>query len=212
MPKYIILTLLISFCDYLSAQILVSSENGTMVRLTPDGSWEEVELPEPDRGKVRSFIIPADATNIIEGYNKRFSIRYNEEKWYAYRSTEVLTDGRNAIVLQFAHRDGDAIGVVTADSVILSPKRVIYRSLQEIKQKSTEFNVAYGEVFNVNNHMIYMVIIQVTQKGIPITYFNYYYSDKAGSYELQTYCNQNAFDTFEDDFKDLLNGFETYLK
>ena len=72
--------------------------------------------------------------------------------------------------------------------------------------------MAYGEVFNVNNHMIYMVIIQVTQKGLPITYYNYYYSDKVGSYELQTYCNQNAFDTFEDDFKNLLNGFETYLK
>jgi len=210
MLKYIILTLLISCCDYLSAQILVPSENGAMVRLAPDGSWEEVELPEPDRGKVRSFMIPEDAKNIIEAYDKRFSIRYNEEKWYAYRSIEVLADGRNAMVLQFAHKDGDAIGVVTADSIILSPKYVIYRSLQEIKQKSTEFNVAYGEVFNVNNQMIYMVIIQVTQKGIPITYFNYYYSDEVGSYELQTYCNQNAFDTFEDDFKDLLNGFETY--
>jgi len=212
MLKYIILTLLISYCDYLSAQIIVSSENGAMVRLAPDGSWEEVKLQEPDRGKVRLFMIPANATNIIEGYNKRFSIRYNEEKWYAYRSTEVLADGRNAMVLQFAHRDGDAIGVVTADSVTLSPKHVIYRSLQEIRQKSTAFNVAYGEVFNVNNHIIYMVIIQVTQKGIPITYYNYYYSDEVGSYELLTYCNQNAFDTFEDDFKDLLNGFETYLK
>lgn len=212
MHKYIILILLISYCDYISAQILVSSENGAMVRLAPDGSWEEVELPEPDRGKVRSFTIPVDVTNIIEGYNKRFGISYNEEKWYAYRSAEVMSDGRNAMIIQFAHRDGDAIGVVTADSVVLSPKHVIYRSLQEIKQKSTEFNVAYGEVFNVNNHVIYMVIIQVTQKGIPITYYNYYSTDKVGSYELLTYCNQNAFDTFEDDFKDLLNGFETYLK
>ena len=145
-----------------------------MVRLAPDGSWEEVELPEPDRGNVRSFTIPADATNIIEGYNKRFGIRYNEEKWYAFRSTEIISRGRNAMIIQFAHKDGDAIGVAIADSIVLSPKQVIYRSLQEIKQKSTEFNVAYGEVFKVNKQLIYMVIIQVTQRGIQITYYKYH--------------------------------------
>lgn len=186
---------------------LIIKKGNTNLQLTPQGNWQQVDVDEPDRKKVHSFNIPFGSNMLIEGINEKYGVRYNPDKWEVLRGPNYSGSDSYTFELEFFHKEGDGFALVIADTVERPIYQIIDDSIQRIKSSSSKFRVAYGEVFKVNKNMVYMVILQATQRGIPITFYNYYHSGEAGSYQLLSYCSQQSFWKFEDDFKDLLNGF-----
>ncbi len=193
----------------LKAQIIIARQDGTSLKLNAEGKWDQIDTAEPDRKKIHSFRIPYSSNTLIDGMNKRYGIRFDAEKWQVLRGPDYKGD-LYSFELQFYHRNGEGFALILADTLQRPIEKIISQSLENIKGNSTAFTVAYGEAFRVNKNLVYMVIIQAKQRGIPITYYNYYYAGSEGSYQLLTYCGQQSFWKFEDDFKDLLNGFITY--
>lgn len=191
------------FCQ---AQLVITKENGESFMLGEKADWKPIN-DAPDRRKLHSFRIPFGSTMLIEGMNKRYGIRYNPEKWEVLRGPNYQGSDFYNFEFEFYHRAGEGFGLIIADTTQRQINEIIDHSLSRIKAASTEFHVTYGEIFRVNRKMIYMVMIQAIQRGIKINYYNYYYSGEEGSYQLLTYCAQKTFIKYEDDFKDLLNGF-----
>ena len=189
------------------AQIIIATSNGNQLKLTSEGEWEEVWETLPDQVEYNSFALPVGSEAILKTNDEKFAIQFNSQKWDVLRGTHFPGPGFENFEFEFSHRKSFATGLLVADPNPASIEKVISRSLNQIKETATELTVAYGEVFRVNKKTIYMVILQTVEHGIPLTYYNYYYSGDEGTVQFLGYCNQKVFWKYEDDIKDLLNGF-----
>jgi len=162
---FLLIALLLLFFSGLQAQITITKGNGKNYVLTPNGGWEEVNY-EPNRKKVHSYKIPFESNMLIDGLNKKYGIRYNPEKWDVLRGPSYNKTELYNFELEFHHKNGEGFGLILADTAKRSIEIIITASMDRIKKSSANFKVVYGEVFRVNRNMVYMVIIQATQRGI----------------------------------------------
>lgn len=204
----ILISLLICLIPLISwAQIIIATSNGNQLKLTSEGEWEEVWETLPNQAEYNSFTLPEESRALLKTNNAKFGIQFNSEKWDVLSGSHFPGSGFENFEFEFSHRKSLAIGLLMTDPYPASIEKVISRSLNQIKETATELTVAYGEVFSVNKKTVYMVILQTVEHGIPLTYYNYYYSGDEGSVQFLGYCNQKVFWKYEDDIKDLLNGF-----
>lgn len=205
MRIYLLVTLLLLvFSNVSESQIIATSSDGSTLLLKSDGTWVPSSGPEPEKRKVQTFRVPYNSQMLIKGSNEKYGVRYDGDKWNVEKSSES-----KGSEFEFFHKNGEGYGLVIPlpDSVTLD--FIITNSCETIKSNASDFKVVYGEELKVNRNKVHMLIIQATHNGIPVTYYNYYYSGDHGAYQLITYCSQKSFWKFEDDFKDLLNGFVT---
>jgi len=180
------------------------------MKLSPSGEWEKVVEEVPEQKEINSFTVPSKSHTQVKGYNENYGVQYDAQKWDILKGSHFPGSLFQNYEFEFSHRKSFAVGLLMADTITYPIDKIISISLKQIKESATEFTVAYGEVFYVNNEQVYMVMLQTVEHGIPLTYYNYYYSGKRGSIQFLGYCNQEVFWKYEDDIKDLLNGLIAY--
>lgn len=62
----------------------------------------------------------------------------------------------------------------------------------------------------VNGKTVMVLVIEGSVKGIPITYYGYYYGDKDGAIQVVGSTGQGLFAKYEAEFTKFLNGLEIY--
>lgn len=189
------------------AQIIIASSNGSNIKLNAEGNWEEVVEKVPDQVEFNSFTLPEGSEYLLQTSGGKFAIQYNNDKWDVLEGTRFPGISFQNYEYEFSHRKSFATGLLMIDPKEMSVEELISNSIEQIRETATELTVAYGEVFKVNEKTVYMVILQTVEHGIPLTYYNYYYSGEEGTLQFLGYCNQKVFWKYEDDIKDLLNGF-----
>ena len=83
-------------------------------------------------------------------------------------------------------------------------------AIANAKRVAPDIRITLEEKRVVNGHQILCMRMDAMVQGIPITYYNYYYSGKVGAIQLMTYTGQNLFQEYKSELDDLLNGFEVY--
>ena len=72
-----------------------------------------------------------------------------------------------------------------------------------------DIKIAFEEQRKVNGAKILCLRLEGTVEQIlPVTWLGYYYTGKAGTFQVATFAPQNLFQEFEQDFFDFLNGLE----
>jgi len=206
----LVIIFVLAFPLILHAQIVIKKESGKHVKLNASGDWEEINEDIPEQKELNSFTYPEKASRLAREESDHFGVQYDPQKWDILKGSHFPGSKFRNYEYEFSHKRSFAVGLLMADTTNYPIDEVITMSLKQIKESATEFNVAYGEVFNVNDKKVYMVMLQTMEHGIPLTYYNYYYSGKEGSIQFLGYCNQKVFWKYEDDIKDLLNGLLTF--
>lgn len=192
----------------LSQEIRAITEDGKEVILNPNGTWHYVETAadESESGsETPQFVKPDSSTNHLKGKRVKYGLWYDGKKWMV----DEKTDNPSA-EFELTHVDGDRYVVIIPERLQIPLETLRIAAIANAKRVAPEIQITLEEKRVVNGHKILCMKMDAMVQGIPITYYNYYYSGKAGAIQIMTYTGQNLFQEYKSELDDLLNGFEIY--
>lgn len=179
------------------------TEDGTGVKLLPDGTWEYVTVEEPQSLPPNSTA--QRAKTVIKGKRGTYGIWIDEDKW---RMLEVSSDP--AAELSFSHTTGNGYAKVF-DEMAYSPFEELKNiALENIKKTAPDAKITHGEKRSFNGNKVLYMKIEGTVQSIPTAFLGYYYAGEAGTIQIITYAAQDVIDSLEPDCMEFLNGFKIY--
>jgi hypothetical protein len=189
----------------ISQTILARTESGREVILSPDGTWKyatKVSIAEPPEPAVVRRGISNDV--VFKSTLGGFGLRYDSTKWLK------RPDGDDPGRTQFKLKRGDAYAVMVVEEIGLSLENLKSIALENAKAAAPDAHFVSDEVRTINGKEVMFLTIDGTIKEIPFRYYGCYYGSKSGTVQLLTYTAQSLFTKYEQDFKELLAGFEIY--
>jgi hypothetical protein len=192
------------------------TESGREVILHDDGTWSYA-----DAGKGKSNKPAGEAkTNALPEFtkDKRAELQYKGKRGTfalylvpgAWKQSEHSSNA--AAEVQFVGKDGDAMALVIAERLAIPLEGLKTSALDTWGKSDKDFKLLKEEKRIVNGKEVLCLTANVTAKGIPFTFYGYYYSGKEGSIQLVTWTGQNLFDELKPDLEAFLNGFTVTSK
>jgi hypothetical protein len=211
MQKIITFTLGILFLLVTSVtaqEIRAVTEDGKKVILDPNGTWHYVETAADESksgSETPQFIKPKSSTTHLKGQRVKYGLWYDGNKWLV----DEKTDNPSA-EFELTHAEGDRYVVIIPERLQIPLETLRIAAIANAKRVAPDIQIALEEKRVVNGHKILCMRMDAVVQGIPITYYNYYYSGKVGAIQIMTYTGQNLFQEYKSELDDLLNGFEVY--
>ncbi len=128
------------------------------------------------------------------------SLEYDNKKWRQLATTE---DGH----LRFALRRGDGFAVVEVSRIEVPFDALPNVVLNLAQRGDPNARITFKEKRTVNRVEVWFVKLDATTSGVPLTFYEYLYSSKAGAIQLITATGQNLIGEYEADFLEFLNTF-----
>ncbi len=195
--------LLLCICFFISdgyAKIVEAiTEDGKKVILYPNGTWK---FKDEIYKKIKSNLanVPKDADQVLKSQKGFFEIWYNSSKW------KPIPPYNTSAEFQFVHSSGDAYAMVIPERISIPLNTLKKAALFNAQRKATKAKIVYEKKKIVNGAEVLCLKIDGVIKGIPFSYYGYYWSGKSGTLQFITYTGRNLFNEFKKDFTDLLNG------
>jgi hypothetical protein len=200
----VVVIMLCSISTFSPCQSLkAKTEDGTGVKLLPDGTWEYETTEEPQ--SLPSGSTAQRAKTVIKGKRGTYGIWIDEDKW---RMLEVSSDP--AAELSFSHTTGNGYAMVIDEMAYRPFEELRSVALENIKKTAPDAKITYEEKRSSNGTTVLYLKIEGTVQSIPTTFLGYYYSGEAGTIQIVTYAAQDVIDTLEPDCMEFLSGFELY--
>ena len=177
------------------AEQRVRTAEGREVILRDDGTWIYAdELKKAPKA-------------VLQFQDKRgnYALYLPPNKW---KKTEGLNESAD---VQFRHVDGDAFAMVIAERFMLPLDTLKEAAISNIQDIDPAATVVKEERRKVNGREVLCMTINAKPKGIPATYYGYYYTGEEGSIQVITFTAQNLFKEIKPELDAFLNGF-TLLK
>ena len=102
------------------------------------------------------------------------------------------------------------VGAQPDGALPLSPRTPREIALENAKAAAPDVKVLFEETRNINKKDVLCMKFNGTVRGIPLTYYGYYYGGKQGAIQLLSFTGTDLFEKYEKDMTDLLNGLEIY--
>ena len=191
------------------AQINAVTENGDEVILFQDNTWKysndslnkEIDITQNDKlfikEKKSSFLVKSKKTNI--------GVWINPKIWSFSKQ-----DSESASEYNFKNKKLDIYGMLITEKFEMPIESLINIAYDNAKNAAPDIKIVEKEYRNINNHNMIMMKMKGTIQGIKFIYYSYYYSNSEGSYQFITYTSQNAFEQYEDEMTNILNGLTEY--
>jgi hypothetical protein len=179
------------------------TETGKEVLLYPDGTWkyaEEIKTPYLPSG---TYIKPVSAQKVFKSKNGICGIWVDESKWKPQKASEDFE-------FQFEHTSGDAYTGVIVERVSMPLNALKDVVLENIKKADPNPKIITEEKRLVNGREVLCLVIEVAPGQIPLTFYYYLYTGKAGSIQVVAWTGTNLFDEYKQDLTNFLNGLELY--
>lgn len=112
------------------------------------------------------------------------------------------------VEFQLEHSSKAAWVMLIAEDVPMSIRALRAAALGNAQRTSPEARIVFEENRVVNGTEILCMRMELEFDEIPFTYLGYYWAGDEGAAQLIAYSEQHLFSRFEEDFNDLLNGFE----
>jgi hypothetical protein len=186
----------------LGADQRAKTEDGRDVILHDDGTWSyakpsKTEASQKDRR----------ATEIYRGKHGTFTLSLIPGVW-----KKSLKPSSPAAEVEFTHKDGDAMAMVIAERIAVSPAVLKETVLKNARNADPEAKIIKEEKRTVNGSDVTFLTINAKVQGIPFTYMYDLYTGDAGTIQILTFTGQNLVNEYRADIEALLNGFEVLKK
>jgi Putative bacterial sensory transduction regulator len=134
---------------------------------------------------------------LLEG---RMSLRYDPSRW---KQTPGTDPGR----YEFTNVRGDGFAVVIAERANIPTDSIADIAFSNIRKQDPNARLTLKQKRRVGGVDVWFQTVDATIKGVPVTYYGYYYGGPAGTVQVLTYTARNLAAEYEKDFLDFLNGF-----
>lgn len=205
MKKYFILfLLLISLSAF--AQINAITDNGDLVLLHADGTWnyadssalndfEEIPVnPNP-------FFKPASSKFLLKSNDTPFGFWINPKEW-----TFTKSDKNEDSEYELNHKDKDLYGIIITERISIPIDALRMIAIENAKDAVTQLKVVEDEFRTVNGIQVFFMRMQGLIQGIHIEYRSYYFSTDEGTVQYITFSSAELMEEYAEDSDNLLNG------
>jgi len=110
--------------------------------------------------------------------------------------------------VQFSLQDTDVFGLVIVDRAKMPVETLKQVAVGRVQRLDKDFRIVQEGKRIVNGRGVLFVILDAKIKGIPLTYFVYYYTGPEGSIQVLTFTSQSLFKEHKPDMEAFLNGFQ----
>lgn len=138
-------------------------------------------------------------SGVLTVLDGKISVKYDPSKW---KQTPTSDSGR----FEFSHVRGDGFAVVIAERTMISTDNIADIAYSNIRKQDPAARLALKQKRRVGGVDVWFQTVEATVKGIPVTYYGYYYGGPAGTVQLLTYTGRNLVANYEPDFMEFLNG------
>lgn len=167
----------------------------------------ERKPPQSGSTEVRAYKKPGSSNRLFKTPRGNFGVWADPSKWVlADRKANQETD------FQLDHVSGDGYVMVISERISMPVGTLKDIAYENAKRAGPDARIVSEERRIVNGREILSLIIEATVKGIPFTYYGYYYSGKEGTVQVLTMTGQNLFQEYQPEFTELLNGLVIFDK
>jgi len=188
-----------------AGEIRAKTNDGKFVILRDDGTWIYEPGPKKAAPKkdVEKFEKDPKSIEAYKGKRDKFTLYLIPGRW-----TQKETPSSPDAEVQFAHQDGDVFGMVIAERVEMPVETLKQVAVGRVQKLDKDFKIVEEGKRIVNGRQVLFLIMDANIKGIPLTYFVYYYAGPEGSIQVLTFTGQSLFKEYKQDMEVFLNGFQ----
>ncbi|HJP91351.1 MAG TPA: hypothetical protein VJ875_05320 [Pyrinomonadaceae bacterium] len=202
LPLSLLLVLMAASAGLCQTTIKARTESGKEVILSSDGTWKYAAELRPTTSTLRNK--PVGATTLFKAPQGGFGIWYDDTKWLL----KPQSDNRPEIEFKLKRGDAYAIAIIEELNIPLATLKQI--AIENAKNAAPDVRVVLEETRTVNNKEVLCMRFDGTVKGIPLSYYGYYYGGKQGAIQLLTFTGRDLFAKYEQELSDFLNGLEIF--
>lgn len=209
--KIFIVLLLCAFSLSVSASKKAVTDEGDVVILNNDGTWEYEDGIAADY--IKLTVNPATfSKNIKSNFtlkstktNANFSI--NSKKWEFKKNNGE----HDSAEYTFKLKGSDLYGMAISEELEIKIEELTKIAFVNAQSAAPDAKVVKKEYRIINGHkVIYMEIVGTIQ-SIKFKYFGYYYSDSSGSTQYLAYTGLGLENKYKEEINNFLNGFSLSL-
>jgi hypothetical protein len=186
-----------------------STENGQEVILHDDGTWTYVVKSTAAKIAGGAALYTKDPNAVLQYKGKRgnFGLYLSSGEW-----TQVPKSSNPSAEAQFEFKDGDVWAVIISERLTMPLDTLKEAALAYWREADADARIIKEERRRVNGKEVLCLIANVKPRGIPLTFYGYYYSGKQGAVQVVTWTGQNLFDEVKPEMGKFLNGFVVFDK
>lgn len=139
----------------------------------------------------------------VSGAEVSYSIKYDSNKW-SLSSDSGNKDAEFELILN----TNDSYGIIIAERPEFGLETLKNIALDNFRDVGTNVSVVSERTINIDGNDILELKVNVKVDGLPLTYYNHYFSGKIGSIQFITFTYQNLFEEREEELKKLLEGIQ----
>ena len=129
----------------------------------------------------------------------RMSVRYDPSKWI-----QAPTSGAGRF--EFSYVPGEGVAVVIAERTATPADKVADMALANIRKQDSAARMTLKQKRHVAGADVWFQTVDATVKGMPVTYYGYYYGGPAGTVQVLTYTGRSLAAVCQRDFLEFLDG------
>ena len=194
---------ILSSVTFVCAQqpIGATTDDGRKILVYPDGTWrlQKQASPEPHSETSEK---PANATHFVKATNGSFGVWIDTQKW----TQQSASDGDAK--LQFYLKSGNGYAMLISETLEVPTGVLANVAIENAKAAMPDVTVAFKEERHVSGKEVLCMKMAGTVRGIPFTYYGYYYGGPEGTVQAITYTGTNLFDKTKPDLEEFLNGLQ----
>jgi hypothetical protein len=181
-----------------------STESGQEVILHDDGTWTYVVKSTAAKitGSAAEYTKDPSALLQYKGKRGTFALYLASGEW-----TQTSKSSNQAAEAQFQFKDGDLLALVVSERLAMPLDALKGVAVSYWKAVDADARIIKEEKRRVNGKEVLCLIANVKARGIPFTFYGYYYSGKQGAVQVVTWTGQNLFDELKPEMEKFLNGF-----
>ena len=192
----------------LTAQKTAVTDDGEIVNLYDDGTWEyQDEIDEIDETTVTITTNPfpfkksIDANYLLKSKVNDSAFYIDTKKWrHAAATNNVYAE------YEFTLMAGDLYAMAITERISI-PLTVLKNAVvTNARAAAPDIRVVHEEFRIVNNQTVLQMEMTGTIDGTEITYFGYFLSTSAGTTQWLVYTGANLMNEYRKEIETLLNG------
>jgi hypothetical protein len=150
----------------------------------------------PPDASPTGMTIGGGVLNVLGG---RMSVFYDLAKWKQTPTTDPTRS-------EFTNVRGDGFAVVIAERTAIPTDTIANIALANIRKQDPAARLTLKQKRRVGAVDVWFQTVDATVKGIPVSYYGYYYGGQSGTIQVLTYTGRNLINDYQGDFLEFLNG------
>lgn len=202
MKRLLFITLVCLIANTASAQIKATTEDGQIVLLKDDGTWQydSTTVSAVDT-VIKKMSKPAVDSKCLKSEKVSYDFCYNPLAW-SISATKLNEVAEFSLI----HKKGDAYAMIITERIGFELEAFKDALIERMKNFAKETTILTEEKIMVNGIPAFHVRTQAKVGGMVLIYDSYYISDDNGAIQLTTFTGKSIFKQYEKDFTQLLNG------